>query len=880
MKRFLSGALLLLLAAGIARAETPYRIELRDKPAVISRDKPVERGTMLLFHRAPDGVLTSVPREDVLRVEPYQVKAAARTAAAPSVAASPALPTAGPATAPSSPAAPSATRRETPAAGAPAAPRRAAPVPTATPRPAASATTPRVSVAPGGKIIATPKSASPNGSVTPGGKAAVAPTPGPGARRMVSGKPGAQPRRRAGQPSAPAAGDAAFSQFGPPSPPSGPFAPPEPTIERIRLTEAVRKTLDLQPQIQLARQDVALRFGLYQEALGFFDNALVFMPSYDRAIGFLLRGPLTPEVQRRYALKTLGDVLAQVATDIETSLAQGKANSYKYFGPCSGSTFTVNGVTICLDVSGTNIQPTVVQGALARRNFEDLLAALAANDPNAAERADIQAAQKRYQDFYADLLTRFDAGARQVSGRAYESLARLGPLPRNDIRDTLTLDLRYDIPLRNGLIFSPIILAQGLRNNFEGKNDTAAFGGRGIPTSYTAVLGFSVDAPLLRGFGYASTEAALKAAKLNYEASLDFLAQIASQSVRDTLQAYWRLAAAQERFALLDRSAGAQGRIHQLSEALVQGDEIPRAEIDRVRARRAEAEAAVADARGALALARVDLARKVGLDVNEMANAPLAADPLPDAPSTARLDEQPLKTLVEQAVRARGDVKSLRARETAAEVLVRAARSNLKPSLGVTLQADYRSRFEATRTDSAGNVSDVSRSVFYLRGYRNAFGGKYTGPSFQVNMRLALPFKNNAQRGLLLQAEASLASSSIAARDLERNVQANTVQAERSARESAREAERRRAAAGYYEETIRNSFEQYRGGEISLLDAILTERDLTSALLDSVSSRQTFASDVTRLRFETGTLLPYSRTDRDVTFGEVDPRIYELSGTR
>ncbi|MEP7131522.1 MAG: TolC family protein [Acidobacteriota bacterium] len=880
MKRFLSGALLLFLAACTARAETAYRIELRGKPPVVSKDKPVERGTMLLFHRAPDGVLTSVPREDVLRVEPYEVKAAARTAAAPSMAAPPALPTAlpatppptaAPATAPPSPAAPSATRRETPA-----------PVPTAAARPAAAATTPRVSVAPLGKISATPKNASPNGSVTPGGKAAVAPTPGPGARRMVSGKPGAQPRRRPGQSSASAsaAGDAAFSRFGPPSPPSGPFAPPEPTIERIRLTEAVRKTLDLQPQIQLARQDVALRFGLYQEALGFFDNAVVFMPSYDRAIGFLLRGPLTPEVQRRYALKTLGDVLAQVATDIETSLAQGKANSYKYFGPCSGSTFTVNGVTICLDVSGTNIEPSVVQGALARRNFEDLLAALAANDPNAAERADIQAAQKRYQDFYADLLTRFDAGARQVSGRAYESLARLGPLPRNDIRDTLTLDLRYDIPLRNGLIFSPIVLAQGLRNNFEGKNDTAAFGGRGIPTSYTAVLGFSVDAPLLRGFGYASTEAALKAAKLNYEASLDFLAQIASQSVRDTLQAYWRLAAAQERFALLDRSAGAQGRIHQLSEALVQGDEIPRAEIDRVRARRAEAEAAVADARGALALARVDLARKVGLDVNEMANAPLAADPLPDAPSTARLDEQPLKTLVEQAVRARGDVKSLRARETAAEVLVRAARSNLKPSLGVTLQADYRSRFEATRTDSKGNVSDVSRSVFYLRGYRNAFGGKYTGPSFQVNMRLTLPFKNNAQRGLLLQAEASLASSGIAARDLERNVQAKTVQAERSARESAREAERRRAAAGYYEETIRNSFEQYRGGEISLLDAILTERDLTSALLDSVSARQTFASDVTRLRFETGTLLPYSRTDRDVTFGEVDPRIYEMSGTR
>ncbi|MEP6767997.1 MAG: TolC family protein [Acidobacteriota bacterium] len=874
MKRFLAGALLALVGTGWAGADTQYRIELRGRAAVVSKDKPVERGTMLMYHRAPDGVLTSVPREEVVRVEAYETAPAAPRESTP--AASPRANTpAAPARGSPSPAVP---RRETPA---PAPTRRATPTPVSATAPRPAGTAPRPAGTAGASAPSAPaplgKSTAP--SAAPGGKTATSPAETRPGRRSASrkGKPGVPARRRL-EPGE--ASGAAFGQFAPPSAPTGPYAPPEPAPQRIRLADAVHRTLDLQPQIQLARQDVALRLGLYQEALGQFDDTVVFAPSYDRAIGFLLRGPLTPEVQRRYALKTLGDVLAQVATDIETSLAQGKANSYKYFGPCSGSTFTVNGVTICLDVSGTNIQPSVVQGALARRNFEDLLAALAANDPNAAERADLQAAQKRYQDFYADLLTRFDAGAREVSGRAYESLARLGPLPRNDVRDTLTLDLRYDIALHNGLIVSPIILAQGLRNNFEGKNDTAAFGGRGIPTSYTAVLGFSVDAPLLRGFGYVSTEAALNAAKLNYQASLDFLAQIAAQSVRDTLQAYWRLAAAEERFTLLDRSAGAQGRIHQLSEALVQGDEIPRAELDRVRARRSEAEAAVADARGALAIARVGLARTIGLAVAEIADAPLTADPLPAAPSTARLDEQPLKDLVEGAVRARGDVKSLRARETAADALVQAARSNLKPSLGVTLQADYRSRFEAFSRDAAGNVSDVSRSVFYARGYTRAFSGKYTGPSFQINMRLSLPFKNNVQRGLLLQAESSLASSGIAARDLERTVQANTVQAANSARESAREAERRRAAAGYYEETIRNSFEQYRSGEISLLDAILTERDLTSALLDSVSARQTFASDITRLRFETGSLLPYSRTDRDVTFGEVDPRIYEMTGTR
>ncbi|MDQ2871362.1 MAG: hypothetical protein M3S32_11500, partial [Acidobacteriota bacterium] len=332
MKRFLAGAIVALVATGWAIADTRYRIELRGKPAVVSKDKPVERGTMLLYHRVPDGVLTSVPLEEVLRVEAFETAPAAPKTTAPAVSPGATVRAATPVgTAP----VPAATRRET---AAPAVTRRVTPSP-------APATTPR-SAAPAGSVA--PSVPPPVKPTAPGvaargtatgvaveGKSAAIPADTRPGRRRVSGKPGAPLRRRA-EP-APGSG-AAFSQFPPPSAPTGPYAPPEPAAERIRLTEAVRRTLDLQPQIQLARQDVALRLGLYQEALGQFDSTVVFMPSYDRAIGFLLRGPLTPEVQRRFALKTLGDVLAQVSTDIETSLAQGKASSFQYFGPCSGST--------------------------------------------------------------------------------------------------------------------------------------------------------------------------------------------------------------------------------------------------------------------------------------------------------------------------------------------------------------------------------------------------------------------------------------------------------------------------------------------------------------------------------------------------------------
>lgn len=64
------GALLLSAAAAVAGAKALYRVELHGQPAVFSRDLPVARGSVLLFHRDPGGRLTGVPRELVRLVVP------------------------------------------------------------------------------------------------------------------------------------------------------------------------------------------------------------------------------------------------------------------------------------------------------------------------------------------------------------------------------------------------------------------------------------------------------------------------------------------------------------------------------------------------------------------------------------------------------------------------------------------------------------------------------------------------------------------------------------------------------------------------------------------------------------------------------------------
>lgn len=69
---------LAVLAAGIATlasarnrthaVEARYRIDLAGNIVILAKDQPVARGSVLMFHRSSDGILTSVPSEEVASV--------------------------------------------------------------------------------------------------------------------------------------------------------------------------------------------------------------------------------------------------------------------------------------------------------------------------------------------------------------------------------------------------------------------------------------------------------------------------------------------------------------------------------------------------------------------------------------------------------------------------------------------------------------------------------------------------------------------------------------------------------------------------------------------------------------------------------------------
>jgi outer membrane protein TolC len=623
---------------------------------------------------------------------------------------------------------------------------------------------------------------------------------------------------------------------------------PEVAAEKITLRDAIRLTLENAPDIWQGRLEVLRRQGTLQESSGRFDPLFVAAPSFDHVLTYLTESALKGEIGKRDFLRDSTTNLTQIATEINRTLADpsGKANI-----DCKGHQYFINGSPICSDV----IKPTDYA------SFQ-LLQDAAANpvDPNSPT-ARLSAALNQQ---VSGQLSNVVALIRRVFLPALDDqLNAIGALPFSNESDTWNLDLRYEIPTREGVVVSTILFGKGVRTNYTNKPDNPSAGGLGSPTLYRVGAGLGIDVPLLKNAGSTSVTAQERAARLNVVAAQHALAQTAAANVLNTVVQYWSLASAEEQLRLLTQSADAQKRIGELSEGLVKGDEMAPFELKRVRARSADVDASVIRARQAVETARVELARAMGLTVTSLGGAPSAADPLPDAASLNLAAAASLKDMVDGVTAARGDVKAAREQVAAAEALLAGARVDLKPSLNLSVQAGINSIWQDAeyRIVAAINPTGLAR----------AFGDMWVGPSVQVGLTFGLPVGNHAARGRVVQFEALRQNAVVAERDTVRTARLGLVQSVESARAAARELARRTLASDQGLETVRAAAQQFEAGELSAIDAITTEQQVTQARLDGLGARLSLATLAAQVRYEAGTLLPYSISGGEVSFAEPAP---------
>lgn len=595
----------------------------------------------------------------------------------------------------------------------------------------------------------------------------------------------------------------------------GDWNPPALTFpgDRITLLEAVRLTLENDPNLRLQEHSTRSQRGAFLTETGAFDSSINGDVTWMFTQQSLRLQQIASEKKNR-------EDFDQLITTAQTDVLIAQLNLIE-----------ANKIAANPDTYRTNSSdPDILQFQLSVAQFNQLIA----NEPDPAKRAVLVAQRGQLLQVGVGGFASTVVGKQNAEVKARQDRANLGDIPKVTQQNNLDYNLSMAFPYRDGVTAGLFATGSYSANGYKGKEKQVAFGGLGTEDLYNAEIGFSLDVALLRGRGTDATGAFEKAAGIDYEASALVLKQTASSSVANTIVAYWNLVAAQEFLEISRNAAGRGTKRLEITDALIAGDELPRAERSRSLASQATDAAQVASSERAVNEARVTLAKTMGLTVTEPANAPLAADPFPPLPDAAALSALAPSPFIDLAFQKRWDRQASAKLRESGGVLTTAARTALRP-----------------RLDFSGRVSVNTIAETSLSQTANA----WTGPGWSASLSFEKPVGNNAAKGRLLQSEADLAQRSINASDLDRNIRANIVQLVSSVKTAGEQVALLDQAVRYYGQTIDSESERYRGGQTSLLDMIVTQDVQTNALVTWTNARQQLASFVAKLRYETGTLV-------------------------
>jgi outer membrane protein TolC len=588
------------------------------------------------------------------------------------------------------------------------------------------------------------------------------------------------------------------------------YRPPLMTFpdNRISLLEAVRLTIAHDPNLKLQQESVQFQRGVWQTEMGRFDTALRVDGTLQYTQEELRQSQQRAEQQRREDIQELIDEFQQVADRAEARFRELER--------------------LKLDPTGVRITDPSIQGQV------DVLNNLIASTADPETRAEFVRVRDELIEQYRAAYEKLAVDTRADEMEQREKLRKLGAIPRVNVNYLGIVNFTVDKPFRNGIIFSPYFETSFEGTRFQGKRKEAEFGGKGIEDLYRFIVGFDVNIPLGRGGGEESFAAFERAANIDWEASINSFRHGASASVLNTVLAYWNLVAAQRRVDVARQSAELQTQRVATSRALIEGDELARAELARVLASEATDLALVLSAERNLHTARIALARAVGLAVESEDNAPFAADDFPPPMSPEAVEALDGTSLVAAALRSRYDYRSALQLQQSGRVLLRAAQLDLRPIVDLTTGLSYTAVGETTIADAVD---------------------KWVGPSGHLGLFYSRPIGNNTFKGIVLQRQAMLNQRGIQAVDLARNIRNNTLLTIRSLEETLEQLLRSAEAVEFYRETIAAEEEKFRMGSSTLIDTILTQQLQTSALLGLVTAQQQYANLLAQLRYETGMLV-------------------------
>ncbi len=590
----------------------------------------------------------------------------------------------------------------------------------------------------------------------------------------------------------------------------------------ISLEEALRITLARQPSIHLAQEDMEIARAGLQDAIGIFDTHLTSELTHGRAISPQPDGQIMAQKEARKALiDTYNGVKA---------FRQGKGPGKIVINNIDDKTGEITGQRT-IDV--TALGAGNATGGLQVNNLPQTSGGASQDQINTLIQLEQQAAILNQVSGTAasaklnrDLIDQIK-GVEKVNKQILRDLQfGLRESIRNfSIQETsLSNFTKYEIGLtktfRNGVNVTPKV----------------SFDKAGLTNDVKAEIEFTV--PLAQGFGGQFLRAVEDAAYYDLLASELRLRHQISDSLLQTTLAYWNCVAALQNYQLLSQSERISGTFVSLTRDRLSSQEIAASEVSKANARASTVMGQVIGAEFALLDARRQLAIAMGLEGVELNNPPFAAGDLPTDIPLGELDVSAYE-MVNKALACRSDRAAILQQMRSGKALADAAYRDIKPrfdfffNMGIAANHDGSSPYEQWA----------------------AYTDKFRGLSAKGGFSFDWDIVNNPAKATYNRNLAQFRQTDITARDLERNITNNVLRTSAEIRIKRNQLGVTVDAARFNRDILSAERQRYTDGEGSLLDTLQIEEQYTNALVSIITVKLQFISAVSRLRFESGTLL-------------------------
>ncbi|MCU1262475.1 MAG: TolC family protein [Bryobacterales bacterium] len=344
----------------------------------------------------------------------------------------------------------------------------------------------------------------------------------------------------------------------------------------------------------------------------------------------------------------------------------------------------------------------------------------------------------------------------------------------------------------------------------------------------TSSLGVTLRQPLLRGFGPAVATRYIRIARNNERVSdLVFRQQIIS-TVDAVIRMYWDLVSLTEDVRVREDAIASAEQLFRDTQEEAREGVLASIDVTRAQAEVARRQRDIVIARS-LARQQSEILKDYLLrsDENKLQDVivqPTEAIAVPDAQK-----DQPLETLVAQALRERPDLAQARIQIQNSEISLKGSRSALLPSVDVV--ASVQNNGLAGTPNTTTTFSNIPPASSLIGNYGDALGQvfRHNYPDYGVEIQLSFPILNRAARADVTRDELQLRQQGIRLKQLEKQARLEIRNAQIAVDEARASFESARQERILQEQSLEAEKEKLSAGASTTYLVIQYQRDLTQA---------------------------------------------------